>query len=189
MIISLASHLKPGSVTNFKILSCVSMSTISDCIYSFQLCLRLFNPRYWQNDICTCMHAKLLWSCPGLCNPMDSSPLGCSVHGIIQARILEWAATPSFKGSSRPRDQAHISYFSCIGKRHFSGGSDGKESGWNVGDPGLSISWEDSLKKGMATHSSILAWRTHRQRSLAGHSPWSHKELDTTKWLTLFLYH
>ena len=35
-----------------------------------------------------------------------------------------------------------------------------------------------SLEEGMATHSSILAWRIHGQRSLAGYSPWGHKELD-----------
>ena len=36
--------------------------------------------------------AKLLQSCPTLCNPMDLSPPGSSVHGILQARILEWVA-------------------------------------------------------------------------------------------------
>ena len=36
--------------------------------------------------------AKLLQSCPTLCNPLDSSPLGSSVPGILQARILEWVA-------------------------------------------------------------------------------------------------
>ena len=36
------------------------------------------------------MHAKMLQSCPTLCNPMDCSPLGSSVHGILRARILEW---------------------------------------------------------------------------------------------------
>ena len=41
----------------------------------------------------------------------------------------------------------------------FSGGSDGKESVCNAGDPVLSLGQEDSLKKGMATHSSILTWR------------------------------
>ena len=40
---------------------------------------------------------------------------------------------------------------------------------------------EDSLEKGMATHSSILAWRTHGKRSLMGYSPWGHKESDTTE--------
>ena len=39
-----------------------------------------------------CVCAKLLQSCPTLCNPMDCSPPGFSVHGISQARILEWVA-------------------------------------------------------------------------------------------------
>ena len=41
------------------------------------------------------MHAKSLQSCPTLGNPVDYSQLGSSVHGIIQARILEWVAMPS----------------------------------------------------------------------------------------------
>ena len=40
--------------------------------------------------------------CPTLCNPMDWSPPGSSVHGILQARILEWVAVPYSRGSSRP---------------------------------------------------------------------------------------
>ena len=44
-------------------------------------------------------------SCPTLCNPMDCSPLGISVHGMFQARILEWVAIPFCRGSSAPRDQ------------------------------------------------------------------------------------
>ena len=36
-----------------------------------------------------CLHAKLLWSCSTLCDPMDCRPPGASVHGILQARILE----------------------------------------------------------------------------------------------------
>ena len=47
----------------------------------------------------TCVHAKSLQSCLTPCNPMDCSPPGSSVHGILQARILEWAATPSSGGS------------------------------------------------------------------------------------------
>jgi len=39
-----------------------------------------------------CMHAKLLQSCPTLCDPIDGSPPGSSVHRILQARILEWVA-------------------------------------------------------------------------------------------------
>ena len=42
--------------------------------------------------------------CPTLCDPMDCSPPGSSVHGISQERILEWVAISSSRGSSQPRD-------------------------------------------------------------------------------------
>jgi len=51
-----------------------------------------------------------------LCNPMIHSPPGSSVHGIFQARILEWFAISSSRGSSQPRDCMHISCISCIGR-------------------------------------------------------------------------
>ena len=56
-----------------------------------------------------CMGAKLLQLCLTLCNPMDCTPPGSSVHGILQARILEWAAMPSSRGSSRTKDQNLLS--------------------------------------------------------------------------------
>ena len=49
--------------------------------------------------------------CPTLCDSMDYSPSGSSVHGILQARILEWAAIPFSRGSSQPRDWTCVS---CI---------------------------------------------------------------------------
>ena len=52
-----------------------------------------------------------------LCDPMDSSPPGSSVHEILQARILEWVAVPSSRDSSQPWDQTCISFVSCIGRR------------------------------------------------------------------------
>ena len=48
---------------------------------------------------------------------MDYSSPGSSVHGILQARILEWVAISSSRGSSRPKDQTHVSCISCIGGR------------------------------------------------------------------------
>ena len=48
---------------------------------------------------------------------MDCSPLGSSLRGILQARILEWVAMPSSRGSSWPRDQTHVFYFPCIGRQ------------------------------------------------------------------------
>ena len=47
---------------------------------------------------------KVAQSSPTLCDPMD-----CIVHGILQARILEWVAFPFSRGSAQPRDQTHVS--------------------------------------------------------------------------------
>ena len=44
--------------------------------------------------------AKLLQSCPTLYDPIDYSPSGSSIHGVLQARILEWVAIPSSRGAS-----------------------------------------------------------------------------------------
>ena len=53
--------------------------------------------------------AILRASAVSICNPMDCSPPGSSVPGILQARTLEWEAMPSSRGSSRPRDRTRIS--------------------------------------------------------------------------------
>ena len=60
--------------------------------------------------VCVCPVANL---CLTLCNPVDCSPPGSSVHGTFQTRILEWVVISSSRGSSRPRDQTCIS---CIGR-------------------------------------------------------------------------
>ena len=62
------------------------------------------------------VHAQWLQSCPTLCDPMDCSLPGSSVHGILWARILEWATMPSSRGSSWSRDRTQVSYVSCIGR-------------------------------------------------------------------------
>ena len=61
--------------------------------------------------LCVCLVAQ---SYPTLCDPIDCSPPGSSVHGILQARILEWVAI-SFSGeSSQTKDRTHISSLPCI---------------------------------------------------------------------------
>ena len=60
--------------------------------------------------------SEVVQSCPTLCNPVECSPPGSSVHGILQARILEWVAISFFRGSSRPRDWTQVS---CIAGRSF----------------------------------------------------------------------
>ena len=65
----------------------------------------LTSVHYWKNhsfdysNVCgQSTHAKSLQSCPTLCNPMDCSPPGSSVHGILQARILQWVAVSFSRG-------------------------------------------------------------------------------------------
>ena len=53
--------------------------------------------------------SEVAQSCPTLCDPMDCSPPGSSVHGILQARILEWVAILFSRGSSQPRDRTQVS--------------------------------------------------------------------------------
>ena len=57
---------------------------------------------------CASVSAKLLQSCLTLCDRMDSSPPGSSVHGILLVRILEWVAMPSSRGSSCPQDRTWV---------------------------------------------------------------------------------
>ena len=62
-----------------------------------------------------CVRAKSPQPCPTLCDPMGSLP-GSSVHGILQARILQWVAMPSSRGSSQPQGPNQVS---CIAGRFF----------------------------------------------------------------------
>ena len=55
---------------------------------------------HWATCCCCCSIDKL---CLTLCDPIDCSPPGSPIHGILQARILEWVAMPSSRGSSQPR--------------------------------------------------------------------------------------
>ena len=63
--------------------------------------------------------AQLLQPCLTLCDPMDYSPPGSSVYGILQARILEWVAMPSPMESSQPRDWTHVSMSPALAVRFF----------------------------------------------------------------------
>ena len=56
-------------------------------------------------------------SCPTLCDPMDYSLPGSSVHGIFQTRILKWVAISFSREFSWPRNQTHFSCTSCIARR------------------------------------------------------------------------
>ena len=64
---------------------------------------------HWCMHTCVCTQ-----SCLTVCNSTDCSTPGSSVHGIFQAKILEWVAISFFRGSSQPRDRTHNSCVSCI---------------------------------------------------------------------------
>ena len=73
-------------------------------------------------------------SCSTFCDPMDSSLPGSSVHGILQARILEWIAMPSSRGSSQPRDQTQVSH---VAVTSLPSEPPGKPKNTRVGNPSL----------------------------------------------------
>ena len=78
--------------------------------YQAPLPMGFSRQEYWSGlPFAHSVSAKSLQLCLTLCNPMDCIPPGFSVHGILQARILEWVATPSSRGSSWLRDRTHIS--------------------------------------------------------------------------------
>ena len=62
------------------------------------------------------VHAKSLQLFPTLCDPVDCSWSVSSVHGVLQASMLEWIAMPSSRGSFRPRDWSRLFSVSCTGR-------------------------------------------------------------------------
>ena len=104
------------------------------CLTPFLLCTR----SSWCAVLCL-----VAQSCPTLCDPMDCSPPGSSIHGILQARILEQVTMPSSRASSQPKDRTQVShiadgFFSIWATRGaFSGGAVVKESAYTAGNMGL----------------------------------------------------
>ena len=67
------------------------------------------------------MLCSVTQSCPALCDPIDYSLPGSSIHGIFQARFLEWVAISYFRESCWPRDQTHISCVALVGRFFITG--------------------------------------------------------------------
>ena len=90
------------------------------------------------------VRARSLQSCSILCDPLDRSPPGSSVHGILQARTLEWVAMPSFREFSPPKIETRVSRGSSIAGGFFTAQSPGsriilvlclKSSSWASSPP------------------------------------------------------
>ena len=103
--------------------------------------------------------SEVAQSCPTLCDPVDCSLPGSSVHGIFRARILEWVTISFSRGSSQPRDRTLVSH---IGGRRFNLWAT-REAPVVKNLPAMwkiwvqSLGQEGPLEKEMAIHSSTLA--------------------------------
>ena len=155
------------------------------------------------------MCVKLLQSCPTLSDAMDYSPPGSSVHGILQARTLQWVAISFSRGSSHPGIEP-VSLMSPA-DRFFTTST---IKAWDkvitqeyvwvymlvclsqvvllVNNPPVhaedtrdagSIPWVRKIPWSSKWHPTpvFLPWKFHGQKSLAGYSPYSDKELDTNE--------
>ena len=92
--------------------------------------------KYTHQNSSTAAACQVASSCLTLCDPMDCSPPGSSVHGILQARILGWVSFP--RGSSRPRGWTHDSYWHWNMSLHWQADS------WPLVPPGkpvLQLGW------------------------------------------------
>ena len=78
--------------------------------------LNVYRVSVWVDEKFLESESEVAQSCLTLCDPVDCSPPGSSIHGILQARILEWVAISFSRGSSRPRDRTQVS---CITRRCF----------------------------------------------------------------------
>ena len=88
-------------------------------VLSFSLPPAWYQPRCSFSTSSLVRACSVTQSCPTLCNPVDCSPPASSVHGVLQARILEWVSISSSRGSSWLRDQTLVSCVSCIGRQIF----------------------------------------------------------------------
>ena len=119
--IKVSRGLAPSEGSDRKICSTSLSLTSSPCVsshhlpsldsFSVQILLfkRLPSCWIWEHLVTLCVHAKWLQSCLTLCDLMGCGLPGSSVHGILQARIMELVAMSFSRGNSWPRDQTHIS--------------------------------------------------------------------------------
>ena len=95
---------------------CIYVSLEYNCAHKHEYTsiLHMYIMYDWVNK--PLKESEVAQSCPTCCDPMDCSLPGFSVHGILQARVLEWVTISFFRGSSQTRDQTRVSH---IGGRRF----------------------------------------------------------------------
>ena len=117
---------------------------------------------------------KVAQSCPTLCDPIDHT-----VHGILQARILEWVTIPFSRGSSQPRDQPQVSH---IAGRFF--------TSWATREAPKEMGWQE-LITGTSSPLGKTKYRTRCQRALKTTEPdkcegffWANNDITDREVLT-----
>ena len=129
--VSAYSRLPPSSCPWDADAACLLLSPLPVSCISISPCTRFPLSRFslitvFPSPSPMCMRAKSLQSYPTLCDPRDCSPPGSSLHGILQARTLEWVAMPSSRGSSWLRNQTCVSRLSCTAPGFFTPEPQGK---------------------------------------------------------------
>ena len=112
-----------------------------------------------------CVCAKLLQSRLTLCDPLECSPLGSSLHGILQARILEWVAISFSKGSSWSRDQTQVSMCPSLASEFFTTST---TLNGGVASTGASLVIQDKKSTRKAGDAGDLGWIPELGRSPGG---------------------
>ena len=118
-----------------------------------------------KGTLTTCIPAKLLHSYPTLCNSMDCSPPGSSVHVFLQARTLKWVAITFFRGSSQPRDRTYVFSVSHIISGFFNTEPLGKQY-----DPATTLLGIYSKELKTYVHIKPCTWISFRSFTLNFHN-------------------
>ena len=113
-VVSLAFTLLPGATCVALASDFTSRASVSSLEAFKCWCLPTIAAEF-----AACVCAKSLQLCPTLCNPMHCNPQDSSIHGILQARLLEWVAMSSSRGTSQPRDRTQVFCGSCTAGRFF----------------------------------------------------------------------
>ena len=133
------------------------------------------------------MHACLVTkSCPTLCNPMNYSPPGSLVHGIFQARILEWVAISFSRGSSWPRDQTLVF---CTAHRFFTDWATREaqwtqKENWSVTESSPKTTWLHWLHVSVSSHLYTMKLNFLIQKSIE-----ATLSLTSFSWLKFFYFY